>query len=75
MALAYGAFYAIALGFIPVVLRRMDATPTMLGIYSATQFVGAVFASMSIVLMRRRRPRHVIFGSWFLAHALFCSQG
>src|SRR5690606_4002371 len=75
MSVAYGAFYAAAIGFIPVVLRRMDATPTMLGVYASVQFLGSLFASLSIVLIRRRRLLHIIFSSWLVARSLFLFTG
>jgi MFS transporter, DHA1 family, inner membrane transport protein len=75
MSIFYGAFYAAALSFIPVVLRRMDATPTMLGVYASTQFLGSLLASLSIVLMRRRRPRSVIFTAWLVGRSLFLLMG
>jgi len=34
-AIAYGLFYAIAISFMPVVLRRLGASPSLLAIYTA----------------------------------------
>jgi MFS family permease len=71
VALAYGAFYACIIPFIPVVLRRLGATPDMLAIYAALQFLGSITSSLSIVVMRRRRTMSVILACWFTARALF----
>ena len=69
--LVYGMFYAAGISFIPVVLRRMGATENMLAIYVASQFLGSVLASLSVMLMRRRRTMNVILTSWYLARASF----
>lgn len=69
--LAYGMFYSAGIAFIPVVLRRSGASENMLAIYVASQFIGSVLASLSIVLMRRRRTMNVILTSWYLARASF----
>ena len=56
-AIAFGVFYAGAIAFLPVVLRRLGATPELLALYIAQNYLGSVFASFSIMLMRGRRPR------------------
>ncbi|HRW05295.1 MAG TPA: MFS transporter [Caldilineaceae bacterium] len=71
VALAYGAFYACTIPFIPVVLRRLGATTDMLALYAALQFLGSVTSSLSIIVMRRRRTMNVILACWFTARALF----
>jgi MFS family permease len=70
-ALAYGAFFAATMPFIPVILRRTGATPEMLALYTSQQFVGSVLTAFSIVLMRRRRTMNVIVLSWLLGRSLF----
>lgn len=69
-ALAYGAFHAATIAFIPVILRRSGASPSMLAIYTATQFVGSVLTAFSIVLMRRRRTMSIILSSWTASRLL-----
>ena len=71
MSLAYGAFYAMIIPFTQVVLRRLGATVDMLAIYTALLFVGSVFTSFSIVLMRRRRTVNIIIFCWLLGRSLF----
>ena len=71
MSLAYGVFYATIFPFTHVVLRRMGATVDMLAIYTALLFVGSVFTSFSIVLMRRRRTINIIVFCWLLGRSLF----
>ena len=71
MSLAYGVFYATIIPFTQVVLRRMGATVDMLAIFTALLFVGSVFTSFSIVLMRRRRTINIIVFCWLLGRSLF----
>ena len=71
MSLAYGVFYATSIPFTQVVLRRMGATVDMLAIFTALLFVGSVFTSFSIVLMRRRRTINIIVYCWLLGRSLF----
>ena|GEM_PF-261651 len=70
-ALAFGAFFAATTPFLPVILRRAGATPTMLAIYTSQQFLGSVLTAFSIVLMRRRRTMNIITFSWLLSRSLF----
>lgn len=69
-ALAYGAFYAATLPFLPVILRRAGASDLMLAIYTSQQFVGSVLTAFSIVLMRRRRTMNIIVVCWLISRSL-----
>ena len=71
MSLAYGVFYASIIPFTQVVLRRLGASVDMLAFYTALLFVGSVFTSFSIVLMRRRRTIKLIVFCWLLGRSLF----
>ncbi len=71
MSLAYGVFYACIIPFTQVVLRRLGASVDMLALYTALLFVGSVFTSFSIVLMRRRRTINIIVFCWLLGRSLF----
>ena len=71
MSLAYGVFYACIIPFTQVVLRRMGASVDMLALYTALLFMGSVFTSFSIVLMRRRRTINIIVFCWLLGRSLF----
>ncbi len=71
MSLAYGIFYACIIPFTQVVLRRLGATVDMLALYTALLFVGSVFTSFSIVIMRRRRTINIIVFCWLLGRSLF----
>ena len=71
MSLAYGVFYACVIPFTQVVLRRLGASVDMLALYTALLFVGSVFTSFSIVLMRRRRTINIIVFCWLLGRSLF----
>ena len=71
MSLAYGVFYATTIPFTQVVLRRLGASVDMLALYTALLFMGSVFTSFSIVLMRRRRTVNLIVFCWLLGRSLF----
>lgn len=70
-SVAYGIFYAAALQYIPVVLRRLGASSELLALYTAQTYLGSILTSLSIVLMRRRRPKHVIVLFWVVSRSLF----
>lgn len=70
VGMAYGAFYAMTIPFIPVLLRRSGATPEMLALYTSQQFLGSVLTAFSIVLMRRRRTMNIIVVCWILSRSL-----
>lgn len=69
-AIAYGIFYAAAISFTPVVLRRLGATSGMLAIYTAQTYLGSILATFGVLLMRRWRP--LVFGAacWLLGRSL-----
>ena len=71
MSLAYGVFYASIMPFTQVVLRRQGASVDMLALYTSLIFVGSIFTSFSIVLMRRRRTIKLIVFCWLLGRSLF----
>ncbi|HRJ44794.1 MAG: MFS transporter [Caldilineaceae bacterium] len=69
VSIAYGAFFAASISFIPVVLRRMGASPDLLAVYTSQQFLGSSLASLSIIVMRRRRTMNVVVACWLLGRA------
>lgn len=70
-AVAYGVFYAAAVQFVPVVLRRMGAGPEMIAFYTAQTYLGAVLTSWSIVMMRGRRTKNFAIWCWLVGRASF----
>jgi predicted MFS family arabinose efflux permease len=70
-SLAYGIFYAAALQYIPVVLRRLGASSELLALYTAQNYLGSILTSLSIVLMRRRRPKNFVVFCWIASRSLF----
>ena len=70
-SVAYGIFYAAAIQYIPVVLRRLGASSDLLALYTAQTYLGSILTSLSIVLMRRRRPKNFVTLCWLLARSLF----
>ena len=55
-AMAFGVFFAGALNFMPVVLRRMGASTDQLALYVIFTFVGQLLSPLSLRLMRGRSP-------------------
>ncbi|HRW06201.1 MAG TPA: MFS transporter [Caldilineaceae bacterium] len=70
-SLAYGIFYAAAIQYIPVVLRRLGASSELLALYTAQTYLGSILTSLSIVLMRRRRPKNFVILCWLVSRSLF----
>lgn len=70
-AIAYGVFWATALQFVPVVLRRMGAESDLLALYTAQTYLGSILTSLSIVLMRGRRTKTFAVWCWMAARSLF----
>lgn len=70
-AVAFGVFWATALQFVPVVLRRMGAESDLLALYTAQTYLGSILTSLSIVLMRGRRTKTFAVWCWMAARALF----
>ena len=69
-AIAYGLFYAIAISFMPVVLRRLGASPSLLAIYTAQTYLGSVLSTFGVLLMRRRPPLVFAATCWLIARSL-----
>lgn len=70
-SVAYGVFWAAALQFVPVVLRRMGAGADMIAFYQAQTYVGYILTSLSVVLMRGRRTKNFAVWCWMIARASF----
>jgi MFS family permease len=70
-SVAYGIFWAAALQFVPVVLRRMGAGPELLALYSSQTYIGFILTSLSVVLMRGRRTKNFAVWCWMTARATF----
>jgi predicted MFS family arabinose efflux permease len=69
-AIAYGIFFAAALSFMPVVLRRLGASATLLAIYTAQTYLGSVLSTVGVLMMRRREPLTFVTACWLLARSL-----
>jgi MFS family permease len=69
-AVAYGIFFAVAISFMPVVLRRLGASSTLLAIYTAQTYLGSVLSTLGVLMMRRRRPLMFAATCWLLARGL-----
>lgn len=75
VSIAYGAFFAASISFIPVILRRLGASPDLLALYTSQQFLGSALTSLSIVVMRRRRTMSVVVVCWLMARSVLLFLG
>lgn len=67
----FGPFLA-GLGFIPVVLRNLGASPEWLAFYSAQPFIGNLLAPFSVVFMPRQKGlRAYVVGLWAVSRGSF----
>ena len=69
-AVAYGIFYAVAILFMPVVLRRLGASVGLLALYTAQTYLGSVLATFGVLLMRRRHPMTFSTFCWLAGRSL-----
>jgi MFS family permease len=70
-SVAFGVFWAAALQFVPVVLRRMGAGSELIAIYTAQTYLGAILTSLSIVMMRGRRTKNFAVWCWMVGRSTF----
>jgi len=69
-SIAYGIFYAIAISFMPVVLRRIGASSSLLAIYTAQTYLGSILATFAVLLIRRYHPLAFAVVCWLLSRSL-----
>jgi predicted MFS family arabinose efflux permease len=69
-AVAYGIFYAAAISFMPVVLRRLGASSGLLAVYTAQTYLGSILSTLGVLMMRRRRPLAFATACWLAARSL-----
>src|SRR6266511_3126146 len=69
-SIAYGIFYAIAISFMPVVLRRIGASSSLLAIYTAQTYLGSILATFAVLLIRRYHPLAFAAVCWLLSRSL-----
>jgi DHA1 family inner membrane transport protein len=70
-SMAFGIFWAVAIQFVPVVLRRMGAEAELIAFYTAQTYLGHVLTSLSLVLMRGRRTKNFAVWCWGIARSTF----
>jgi MFS family permease len=70
-SVAYGAFFAACLGFLPVVLRRLGATTDQLAIYVMLNYVGLIFSPASMAILRRVTPMRLASVCWGIGRGAF----
>jgi MFS family permease len=70
-SVAFGVFWAAAIQFVPVVLRRLGAGPELIALYTAQTYLGAILTSLSIVLMRGRRTKNFAVWCWMVGRTTF----
>lgn len=63
-SILYGIFQAIALSFLPVVLRRLGADPSLLALYTAQTYLGSILSTFGIIMMRYYPPKLFALVCW-----------
>lgn len=69
-AIAYGVFFAAAISFMPVVLRRLGASSGLLAVYTAQTYLGSILSTLVVLMMRRRKPLVFAVACWLGARGL-----
>ncbi len=67
----YGIFWAVTVGFMPVVLRKMGASASELAIYVVFQSLGLIFTPFSAMLFQRFRIIKIANGIWAVGRSMF----
>ncbi|HMO55908.1 MAG TPA: MFS transporter [Roseiflexaceae bacterium] len=70
-SVAYGAFFAACLGFLPVVLRRLGATTDQLALYVMFNYLGLIFSPLSMTALRWVTPMRMAAVCWGVGRGLF----
>ncbi len=70
-SMAYGLFFGASLQFIPVVLRKLGASPDLLALYVTQNYWGSVLVAFSVVIMQRRRTMSFAVTAWLIARSIF----
>jgi predicted MFS family arabinose efflux permease len=73
-SIVYGPFYA-ALLFIPVVLRRLGATPDLVALYQSQTYLGLFLAAFSVMVIPRRHVLLFLAVVWSLGRGIFLLTG
>lgn len=68
--LVYGLFH-VALLFVPVILRRLGATPEILALYGSQNYIANILSGPVIFLLRPRRALLFLVACWLLSRSLF----
>ncbi len=69
-ALIFGFFQAV-LQFVPVILRRLGATPEILAVYGSQSYLALILTGPTLVLMHRRPALKIMVICWLLSRSLF----
>ncbi len=64
-AVAYGVFMA-TLTFMPAVLTKLGGSPAIVSIYLSLSYLGHIFSSVSLLVMRKITPKAFAVTSWTL---------
>lgn len=70
-SMIYGVFWAVTVGFMPVVLRKMGATTSELAIYVVFQSLGLIFTPISAVLFQRYPIIKIANSIWAVGRSMF----
>jgi MFS family permease len=73
-AVLYGLFYSAVL-FLPAVLTRMGAQPSMISLYLSLSYLGHIAGPLSLLFVRRIKPLNFAVASWTLGRVIFVATG
>lgn len=70
-ALCFGVFFAAAVSFVPVVLRRLGATEGMLAFYTTSTYFGSFLSLFSLMFLRRFPSLPFALTTWTIGRGFF----
>jgi MFS family permease len=73
-AMLFGLFQT-AMGFIPVILRRLGGSPEVLAFYGAESYFAMMVAAPALVLLHKHRALRLLVVSWVVSRGLMVLLG
>ncbi|MFN8471441.1 MAG: MFS transporter [Anaerolineae bacterium] len=70
-AICFGIFFAAAVSFVPVVLRRLGATENMLAFYTTSTYFGSFLSLFSLMFLRRFPTLPFALTTWTIGRGFF----
>ncbi len=70
-AITFGIFFAAAVSFVPVVLRRLGASEGMLAFYTTSTYFGSFLSLFSLMFLRRFAGMPFALTTWSIGRGFF----